>query len=95
MWATCPTVLDEPVTLYGIEFDDLCVLLVAGFVLSLVIDILLALGVMLGSGIAIRFLKRGRPPGALLHALHDLALIALPGVLSPRGQTYSPWGDAA
>jgi len=95
MWSTCPTVLDEPVTLYGIEFDDLCVVLVAGFALSLVIDILVALGVMLGCGIALRVLKRGRPPGALLHALHDLALVPLPGIVPPRGQTYTPWGDDA
>jgi len=95
MWVPCPTVLDDPVMLYEVEFDDLCVLLALCFVLSLVIDILVALGLLIVSGLGLRFAKRGKPAGALLHALHDLALIPLPGIMSPRGQTYSPWGDAA
>jgi hypothetical protein len=42
-------------------------------------------------GLVFYVAKRGKPPGALLHALHCLELTRLPGLCSPRRQRYSPW----
>jgi hypothetical protein len=45
----------------------------------------------LGAALAFWRLKRGRPPGFLLHALHRLELLPIPGVLRPRPTPYAPW----
>ena len=59
--------------------------------LSLLVDAVASFGGALLLGAAVYLAKRGRPPGALLHALHALELTRLPGLLSPRRQRYSPW----
>ena len=41
--------------------------------------------------LAFYFAKRGKPPGALLHALHRFELTRLPGLLQPTRQRYSAW----
>ena len=38
--------------------------------------------------------KRGQAPGALIHTLHHLELLRIPGVLRPKVQAYSPWPPA-
>jgi hypothetical protein len=52
---------------------------------------LLSFGVALLAGLACGRLKRGRPPGALIHALHRLEILPIPGALRPRLTPYAPW----
>jgi hypothetical protein len=35
--------------------------------------------------------KRGKPPGAIRHWLHEMELWGIPGMVSPREDVYSPW----
>ena len=42
------------------------------------------------AGLLFRRLKRGRPPGALIHLAHQLELIRIPGAVRPRARRYSP-----
>jgi hypothetical protein len=93
MWIPCPRVLDEPVKILGLEVEDLVVSASVPLLLGIPFD-LGALPCFAGAGVLGLVLyraKRGKAPGALLHALHRLELAKLPGVLSPRPRTYSPW----
>jgi hypothetical protein len=84
-------VLDAPVTILGYEPEDFCVVALMPMLLGLFVDMIPSL---LGAAVfaaALYFLKRGKPPGMLLHQLHNLELTRLPGILGPRRASYSPW----
>ena len=92
MWIPCPRVLDALVKILGLEIEDLAA--VAAVPLLLVpfdLDALPCFAVAGALGMALYLAKRGKPPGALLHTLHRLELLKLPGILSPRPRRYSPW----
>jgi hypothetical protein len=91
MWTPCPMVLDEPVTILGLEPEDVGLVAALPLLLALVLDTLPCFAATAALGLALSLTKRGKPPGALLHALHGLELTRLPGLLSPRRQRYSPW----
>jgi type IV secretory pathway TrbD component len=91
MWISCPRVLDEPVQKWGFEFDDLMIIGALPAVLIFLVSPWVCFGVTLAVAGVIYYGKRGKPPGAILHWLHAMELIRLPGVLSPRPQRYSPW----
>ncbi len=91
MWSTCPVVFNDPVLIMGyIEVEDFVLALGMPLVLAFFVDgglcFLLGFGIALGS----RWLKRGKPPGALVHTLHGLQLLPLPGVLSPQAHMWGP-----
>jgi hypothetical protein len=91
MWTPCPQVLDEPVKILGVELEDFVLIATFPLCLSLFLD---TVPCFVGTALLAYGLyraKRGRPPGALLHWLHAMELVRLPGVLSPRPQRYSPW----
>ena len=83
MWRPCPVVLDEPVTIFGMELEDFGLMAVTPLFLSWFLDTIpsFAGGFLLGAALYVA--KRGRPPGALLHTLHGIEITRLPGVLSP------------
>jgi hypothetical protein len=91
MWTPCPKHLDEPVTILGLEPEDYGLVMLSLIVASLVVNALLAFAC--GAGVAWLFwyMKRGRAPGALIHALHRWDLVPIRGVLRLRGQRYAPW----
>jgi hypothetical protein len=91
MWTPCPMVLDEPVTMLGLEPEDVGLVAALPLLLGLVLDTLPCFAATGALGLALYLMKRGKPPGALLHTLHGLELTRLPGLLSPRRQRYSPW----
>lgn len=91
MWTPCPQTLDEPVKVFGLEPEDFAVMLAVPAAASLAIDVLLSCGCGVLVGLVMYFGKRGRPPGALLHMLHDYGIVQLPGILPATEQTYSPW----
>lgn len=91
MWSTCPVVFGDPVLIMGyIEVEDFVLALGGPLVLAFFLDG--GLCFLIGFGIALlsRWLKRGKPQGAILHALHGLQLLPLPGVLSPQPQQWGP-----
>jgi hypothetical protein len=91
MWTPCPMVLDEPVKILGLEPEDFAIVAVTPLLLSLVVDAVASFGGALLLGGAVHLAKRGRPPGALLHALHGVELTRVPGLLGPTWQRYSAW----
>ena len=91
MWTECPVMLDEPVTICGVEPEDLGLLAVTPLFASVFLDAAPSLLLAGALGAALYVAKRGQPPGALLHALHGLELTRLPGLLPPRRQRYSAW----
>jgi len=84
-------VLDEPVKILGLEPEDFAVVAVTPLFLSLLVEAVASFGGALLLGAAVYLAKRGRPPGALLHALHGLELAHIPGLLGPKRQRYSAW----
>jgi hypothetical protein len=91
MWAECPRVLDVPVKILGFEIEDFAAVAVSPLFLSFACDAMLSFALAGALGAAVYLSKRGRPQGALLHTLHALELLKLPGVLGPREKRYSAW----
>ena len=92
MWAECPTELDTPILVFGFESEDLLaisgMMIFAGLFLfesSVKVFLMTAAFAYL-----LRWLKRGRPPGALLHLLHRWDILHMPGVLRVGRFAYSP-----
>jgi hypothetical protein len=93
MWVNSPRVLDQPVKILGLEVEDLVVAAAVPLLLGIPFDLdaLPCFAVAGTLGLALYLAKRGKPPGALLHTLHRLELLKLPGILSPRPRNYGPW----
>jgi hypothetical protein len=91
MWTPCPKHLDEPILILGLEPEDYSLVIVVLIVSSLFLSALLSFAGALGAALAFWRLKRGRPPGFLIHALHRLEILPIPGVLRPRPTPYAPW----
>jgi len=91
MWTPCPMVLDEPVKIFGLEPEDFGLVTVTPLLAGVVLDALASFGCAAVLGTVLYLCKRGKPPGALLHALHGLELTRVPGLLGPKRQRYSAW----
>jgi hypothetical protein len=91
MWRSCPQVLDAPVKILGLEPEDFAVAASMPMCTASFLDTIPSFATGVAVGLALYFTKRGRPSGALLHLLHGLQLIRLPGMLSPKPARYSPW----
>jgi len=91
MWTPCPLVLDEPVKVLGLEIEDLAMVAASPLFVGFLCDALASFGLAFLFGVALYLSKRGRPPGALLHTLHEWELTRLPGILGPKPQRYSAW----
>jgi hypothetical protein len=83
--------LDDPVLVLGLEPEDYGLVMLTMLLAGLVVNALLAFACAAGVGVSFWALKRGHPPGALIHAFHRLELLPIRGVLRPRTQRYSPW----
>ena len=96
MWSPGSPLLDKPATQLGftlLEWGVLGAVLVILFY-ALPVTVWGRLGVFAGVVVAAAGLyygKRGKPQGAIVHWLHSMGLVALPGLLSPRRQRYGPW----
>ncbi len=91
MWTPCPTLLDEPARICGLEVGDFFVLLALPVLLAPVLDTWQCFAAGALAAGSFWYAKRGKPPGALFHSLHGLELLRWPGVLGPRPTVYSPW----
>lgn len=95
MWTPCPTHLDTPILVFGLEPEDLGVVMMAMlfsgvFFPSLFPVLVVTTAVAAGLWTA----KRGRAPGALIHTMHALDILPIPGVLRAAPRVYSPWPPA-
>ena len=91
MWTPCPKHLDGPVLILGLEPEDYGLVMLVLLLASLLCSALLSFGLALLAGLACGRLKRGQPPGALIHALHRLEILSIPGVLRAQPLHYAPW----
>lgn len=91
LWTPCPQVLDEPVTILGLELDDVGLVAFSLVLTSVFCSGIWALAVASAVGWALWKGKRGRPAGDLLHRAHAYELVRLPGVLGPRRRYYGIW----
>ena len=90
MWVEGPTQLDTPVLVFGFEVEDLAAMMGVMLLSSLLFEGMAGVCVVtVCAGLLIRRLKRGRPPGALIHVAHQLELIRIPGAVRPRVRRYS------
>ena len=91
MWTSCPTVLDMPVKILGLEPEDLCIAGLTPVFASLFLSTMLSFACGIALGLGLFLAKRGKADGTLLHQLHALEFMRLPGVLPTKAQPYSPW----
>jgi len=91
MWTPCPQVLDEPVKIFGLEIEDFTAVALTPMLAGLFLESWQSFACAGVLGVGLYRSKRGRAPGALLHRAHQWELVRLPGILSPRPTTYSPW----
>lgn len=89
----CPRTVDEPIRVLGLDGEDWT--LIGTFAVIVYVMATPFAGVAAGvfAMIGIRVAKRGRPPGALRHALWLLGfpLPEWPQAPPAQGQRYSPW----
>ena len=91
MWVEGPTQLDTPVLVFGFEVEDLAAMMGVMLLSSLLFEGMAGVCVVtVSAGLLLKRLKRGRPPGALIHLAHQLELIRIPGAVRPRVRRYSP-----
>jgi hypothetical protein len=91
MWTPCPQILDAPVTIFGVTPEDFAVISVTPLLASLLFDAPGSFGCAALVAAALYLSKRGRSAGDVFQTLHALELLKLPGLLSPRPRTWSPW----
>ena len=91
MWVDCPTELDSPVLIFGFEVEDfaaICAVMVFS-ALFLFEGVAAVVYMTVGFAFGLRRLKRGKPPGVLLHMMHHWDIMRIPGVLPVRQAEYS------
>ena len=91
MWVDCPTELDSPVLIFGFEVEDfaaICAVMVFA-ALFLFEGVAAVVYMTVGFALGLRRLKRGKPPGVLLHMMHHWDIMRIPGVLPVRQAEYS------
>ena len=92
MWVDCPSELDTPVLVFGFEIEDIAammaVMMFTGMFIFEGFPPVLALTVAFG--LVLRRLKKGRPPGFIVHLMHRWDILRIPGVLPVRRAAYSP-----
>ncbi len=85
--AYSPNVLDEPITIWGLEDEDWVIIMVF-VVLSFFVFGLLAGVVIFGGRAAIIQFKKDKPAGVILHSCHDLLNCIKLFVSPPRKETF-------
>lgn len=89
----CPRTIDEPVQVLGLDGEDW---VLAGGVTGMAYALTTAYwaaAVLVVSLAVLRLVKRGQPPGALLHTawLLGVRIPGWPPGPPPEGQRYSAW----
>ena len=90
----CPRTVDAPFRILGLEWDDWVAVSTVLMFFLLVWSPAVAGFVLPALVIGMRTLKRGQPPGIILHRLWLWRLVELKGFPPPpdrNGSLWSPW----
>jgi hypothetical protein len=87
----CQKALDQSANILGLLWQDYAVILGSFVPFVLVFGLLGGFIATPALALSIYLAKRGKPPGAVLQALHGLEVVRLPGLLPARPTTYTPW----
>ena len=91
MWVESVTELDKPIFIMGFEVEDFavgsCVLVMCNFIFETFLPVL---AVSTAVMYFVKRIKKGKPPGFIVHLAHSLDLIRIPGVLSAHRHEFSP-----
>jgi len=92
MWVDCPSQLDTPVLIFGFEVEDIAAMMAVMMFLGVFIfeGFPPVFGLTVGFGVVLRRLKKGRPPGFVVHLMHRWDILRIPGVLAVREAVWSP-----
>ena len=90
----CPKLIDRPISILGLEIDEICFLMPI-FYFSLVVfnPMIAILGVIFGWVLFLR-IKKGKPQGAIIHFLYKLG-VPFKGLIKPvkKGYKFSIFRD--
>jgi len=91
----CSQTIDKPLLFFGLEMEEMCILIMVCYFIIAVSYLLLAFFILGFSWVLILKIKKGKPQGALLHYLYKLG-IPLSGFLPPvkRIEKLSPYSTA-
>lgn len=91
--SSCPRTIDEPVRLLGLDNEDWAVVGILGLLVYLMTTATIGALVIALLVVGVRLIKRGQPPGAMLHTLWLLGMPVRgwPAAPPPDGRRYSPW----
>jgi hypothetical protein len=93
--ARCYRTLDRPITVFGLEIEDLVLVIVAGGALLFAAGPFLGIGAALALFAAMHRLKAGRPPAYVYERLYRFGIVercpflAVPHLV-PLRRRYSP-----
>ena len=89
---SCPRNLDKPITLLGLELEDLAIVLALTGIIRALSNIFFAIAIALVGGIILKRTKRGKPKAHIQHLGYKIG-VNIPGFLPPirRVRIYSPW----
>jgi hypothetical protein len=89
----CFRSLGKPITLFGLEIEELAIILIFIGALSSIFNIIFALSGGIVIGIILKKSKKGRPPGFFKHLIYYHTGISLKGILpSPKKiKAYTIW----
>ena len=88
----CPRNIDKPVTLLGLELEDMATVVALIGILRALSNIFIAIAIAVVGGIILKRAKRGKPKAHIQHLFYKMG-VTLPGFLPPtrRVKIYSPW----
>jgi len=78
----CLSSLDKPTLIFGLEAEDIAVLSLAAGLTTLFFDLTVPAIIFFGGWVLLRFLKKDKPPGYILHFLYNHGL-SLQGLIPP------------
>lgn len=79
---SCPKSIDKPITVLGMEVEDVAVIMVILGVSQIIIGMVLALPLAIIAAFVVKQIKRGKPRGYLQHLLYHWG-VNYPGTLPP------------
>jgi len=88
----CPRNIDKPITLLGLEVEELAVISIWIGAVQAVFNMFIAVITAIGGIVILKRLKKGKPPGYIQHLFYKSG-ISYPGLLPPvkKVSKYSPW----
>jgi len=90
----CLRTIDKPLLLFGLEPEDVGVLVLACGLAMLFLDTFYAGLVFFGGWVLLRMIKRGRPQGYIIHLFYKHG-VRIKGLIDPpkRVKRYSVFGE--